>query len=117
MISHVLLSILAAAPQSAPPPNPNAQRQAFIRCLAGFVAADLKEKTAVDAFRAKLATLCKTEEEAFRQASIKADLAIGIKAAAAQENAASEIKDVVATQADRYQGYLETNTSPVAAPK
>ena len=117
MISHVLLSMLVAAPSSAPPPNPNPQRQAFTRCLTGFLVADLKEKTAADAFKAKLATLCKTEEEAFRQASVRADLAVGIKSAAAQQNASSEIKDIVETQAERYKSYIETNTSPVAAPK
>ena len=117
MFSHVLLSMLVAAPSSAPPPNPNPQRQAFTRCLAGYLVADLKEKTAADAFKAKLATLCKVEAEAFRQASVRADLAVGIKAAAAQENAAGEIKDIVDTQGERYKSYLETNTSPVASPK
>ena len=117
MLSHVLLSMLVAAPSFGPPPNPNVQRQAFTRCLTGFLIADLKEKTAADAFKAKLATLCKTEEDAFRQASVKADLAVGIKAAAAQDNAASEIKDILETQAERYKSYLETNTSPVLAPK
>lgn len=117
MISHLLLSMLAAAPSSAPPPNPNPQRQAFTRCLAGFIVADLKEKTAAGAFKTKLAGSCKTEEDAFRQASVKSDLAVGIKAAAAQDNAASEIKDILETQAERYKSYLETNTSPVLAPK
>ncbi len=112
MIPHVLLSLLVAAPSSGPPINPNAQRQAFTHCLSETVATDLHANVAVDAFKAKLATICKAEEEAFRQASIRSDLAIGIKSAAAQQNAASEIKDIVDTQADRYQGYFETKTFP-----
>jgi len=111
MISPLLLLALAA-PSSAPPPNPNVQRNAFMHCLSDLVATDLHAQVAVDAFRAKLATVCKAEEEAFRQASIKADMAIGIKAAAAQDNAASEIKDIVQTQGDRYQNYFESKTVP-----
>jgi hypothetical protein len=111
-MSPLLLLALAAPAPSAPPPNPNVQRQAFTHCLAELIAPDLHAQVAVEAFRAKLATACQTEEQAFRQASVKADLAIGIKAAAAQDNATSEIKDIVQTQGDRYQSYFETKTSP-----
>jgi hypothetical protein len=103
MISPLLLMMLAAPGSSALPPNPNAQRMAFIHCLSATVSDEIKAHAAADAFKAKMTTVCKTEEEAFRQASVKADLAMGIKSAAAQENASSEIKDIVATQSDRFQ--------------
>ena len=112
MIPQVLLSMLLAAPSSAPPPNPNVQRLAFSRCLGEVVSTDLRAGVEPAAFRAKLPTLCKEQEEAFRQASVRSDLAIGIKAAAAQQNAANEIKDIVDTQAERYAGYAETKTLP-----
>jgi hypothetical protein len=113
MISPLLLLALAApAHSSAPPPNPNVQRQAFTHCLVEMLASDLHAHTAVDAFKAKLDTICKVEAEAFRQASVRADIAVGIKAAAAQDNAVSEIKDIVETQSERYKSYFETNTTP-----
>jgi hypothetical protein len=113
MISPLLLLALAApVHSSAPPPNPNTQRQAFTHCLAESLATDLHANTAVDAFKAKLATICKSEEAAFRDASVRSDLAVGIKSAAAQQNAASEIKDITETQAERYKSYFETKTFP-----
>jgi hypothetical protein len=113
MISPLLILALAApAHSSAPPPNPNAQRQAFTHCIAETLATDLHANTAVDAFKAKLDTICKAEAEAFRQASVRSDLAVGIKPAAAQDNAASEIKDITETQGERYKSYFETKTFP-----
>jgi hypothetical protein len=112
MISPLLVLALAAPGSSAPPPNPNVQRQAFTHCIAEMLATDLHANTAVDAFKAKLDTICRSEAEAFRQASVRADLAVGIKSAAAQDNAASEIKDIMETQAERYKSYFETKTFP-----
>ena len=112
MIAPLLLLALAAPASSGPPPNPNVQRQAFTHCIAETLATDLHAHTAVDAFKAKLDTICKTEAEAFRQASVRADIAVGIKPAAAQDNAASEIKDIFETQSERYKSYFETNTVP-----
>lgn len=113
MISPLLLLALAApAHSSAPPPNPNVQRQAFTHCIAEIVATDLHANTAVDAFKAKLASICKAEEAAFRDASVRSDLAVGIKSAAAQDNAQLEIKDIVETQGERYKSYFETKTFP-----
>jgi hypothetical protein len=112
MIPHVLLSMMMAAPASAPPPNPQVQRQAFTHCIAELLATDLHANTAVDAFRAKLSGVCQAEAEAFRQASVRADIAVGIKPAAAQENAVSEIKDIIDTQGERYKSYFETKTFP-----
>lgn len=113
MIPHVLLSMMLAAPApSAPPPNPNVQRQAFTRCIGDLLATDLHAGTAVDAFRAKLGTVCQAEAEAFRQASIRADVAVGIKSPQAQDNATSEIKDIIETQGERYKSYFETKTFP-----
>lgn len=113
MISPLLLLALVAPAHSAgPPPNPNAQRQALTHCFTETLATDLHAHVAVDAFKAKLDTLCKTEAEAFRQASIHSDVAVGIKPAAAQDNAASELKDIVEMQFERYKSYFETNTTP-----
>ena len=113
MISPLLLlALVAPAHSSAPPPNPNVQRQAFTHCISQVLTTDLHANVAIDAFKAKLTMLCKAEEEAFRQASMKSDLAIGIKAAAAQDNAASEVKDILQTQGDRYQNFFESKTYP-----
>lgn len=116
MISHVLLSILAAAPGGGPPLNANAQRQAFSRCVSGTVTADTNAGVALAAFQAKLGTLCKAEEAAFRAASIRADLSIGIRQAAAEKNAADEVRDILETQTDRFRGNTEMAVAKPKAP-
>lgn len=109
----LLLLLVAAAPaRSVPPPNPNAERQALNHCLAELVKTDLQAKTAADAFVTKANAACMAEETTFRAASIAADRAVGIRPADAEQNAKSEITEIRAMAAERYKGYLETNTSP-----
>ena len=111
MISHVLLIALAGA-SSGPPPNPNVERQALTHCLSAMVKADLKEKTAADAFATKANAACMAEEAAFRAKSIAADRAVGIRPADAEQNAKSEITDIRQNALDQYKDYLESNTLP-----
>jgi hypothetical protein len=112
MISPLLLLVLAAPANSAPPPNANVQRQAFTKCLAALMRPDLESKTAADAFATKVKASCAAEEASFRNASINADRAVGIRPADAEQNAKSEIGDIRDGMVERYKGYLETNTAP-----
>jgi hypothetical protein len=112
MISHVLLIALAGASSAGPPPNPNAERQALTHCLSALVKADLKDKTAPDAFTTKANAACMAEEAAFRAKSIAADRAVGIRAADAEQNAKSEITDIRQNALEQYKDFLESNTLP-----
>ncbi|MEA3061858.1 MAG: hypothetical protein QOJ94_1639 [Sphingomonadales bacterium] len=112
MISHVLLIALAGASSPGPPPNPNVERQALTHCLSALVKADLKDKTAADAFATKASAACMAEEAAFRAKSIAADRAVGIRSADAEQNAKSEITDIRQNALDQYKDYLESNTLP-----
>ncbi|MBV9930400.1 MAG: hypothetical protein JO013_05600 [Alphaproteobacteria bacterium] len=112
MISPLLLLALAAPASSAPPPNPNLQRQAFTKCLSALLRPDLEQKTAVDAFATKASAACTAEEASFKAASIASDRAVGIRPADAEQNAKSEITDIRSAAVERYKGYLETNTAP-----
>jgi hypothetical protein len=113
MISPLLLLALAApAHSSAPPPNPNMERQAFTKCLSALMRPDLETKTAADAFATKANAACTAEEATFRAASMAADRVMGIRSAEAEQNAKSEITDIRSAALERYKGYLETNTAP-----
>jgi hypothetical protein len=113
MISHVLLAVLIAAPATAPAGgNPTQARKALATCLNDAVKADLDAKTLPPAFQAKLSTLCGNEKAAYKAASVSADIAGGIKRAAAEQNASMDVDDVVSSTADRYKDFFESNTKP-----
>jgi hypothetical protein len=113
MISHVLLMTLLAAPPAAPSTaNPTQARKALASCLNDAVKTDLDAKVAPAAFQAKLPTLCPSEKEAYKAASIAADIAGGIRRATAEQNAAMDLDDVAASTLDRYKDFSETNTKP-----
>ena len=109
MISHVLMfALLAAAPQV----NINQARQTYSGCLGSLLRNNLNERVAPDAFETTLASSCKAEETAFRQAVVSADVAIGTSRASAEQNATFEITDMVDNTKQRYKDYVETNTQP-----
>jgi hypothetical protein len=87
MISQVLLVALLASAQG----NLASARTSYSRCLGSFTRAQVKEGIEESAFTAKLATACKTEEAAFRAASIATDVAAKIARATAERNATEEI--------------------------
>lgn len=109
MISQVLLFALLGAGAG---PNPGPVRQAYTKCLRMMMASELKSKTDAAAFQTKLTNTCQAEAAAFKAASVESDVAAGIRRAAAEQNAADDLKDIISSTVDRYKEYLETNTSP-----
>jgi hypothetical protein len=87
MISQVLVAALLASAQG----NLASARTTYSKCLGSFTRAQVKEKVDPAAFQAKLASACKTEEAAFRAASIATDVAAKIARATAERNATEEI--------------------------
>ena len=59
--------------------------------LGSFTRAQVRQKVEEAAFTANLATACKTEETAFRTASVATDVAAKISRATAERNAQEEI--------------------------
>jgi hypothetical protein len=87
MISQVLLIALMASAQG----NLASARTTYSRCLGSFTRAQVKENVEEAAFTANLANACKTEEAAFRSASVATDVAAKIARATAERNAQEEI--------------------------
>jgi len=112
MITRLLLAAtLVAAPVAAAAQNSvdraNQARNAYAACLRALVTKELEERTTPDAFQTKAAEACATEKEAFRTAAIAADTASGTRRPAAEQNATTEIEDVIATAVDRFAVYSE----------
>jgi hypothetical protein len=112
MISSMLAMALAAA---APGPSPDAitrARKAYSACLSGFMKKSLKDGAEDSAFEKGLSPACATQEQAFRTAVIAADTASGMKRAAAEQNAATEVEDILANTTEMFKDYKSSNTSP-----
>ena len=109
MISTVLTMMLAAAPA---PAVLNSARREYSTCLQAFMKSSLKEKMDPAAFDAALAPACESKAQAFRGASIAADTAIGIKRAAAEENAGTELEDLRANTKEYYRTYHRIGSAP-----
>jgi hypothetical protein len=112
MISSVLALALAAA---APGPSPDAiarARKAYSACLGGFLKKGLKDGMEEAAFEAAIGPACTAQEQAFRTAVIAADTAAGVKRATAEENAGSEVDDMLLNTKEGFKSYKTTNTSP-----
>lgn len=106
MISHVLLIALFATAQG----NLASARTSYSKCLGSFTRAQAKERAEMEAFEAKLATACKSEEAAFRSASIATDVAAKIARATAERNATEEIGYI-------HENAIETFKSSIETPK
>jgi hypothetical protein len=103
MISQVLLVALLATAQG----NLAAARTSYSRCLGSFTRAQVKERVEEAAFTAKLATACKTEEAAFKAASVATDVAAKIARAAAERNAMEEIGYIHENAVETFKGSLD----------
>jgi hypothetical protein len=109
MISHVLMfALLAAAPQV----NINQARQSYSGCLGTLLRTNLKDRVEPTTFETTLASSCKAEESAFRQAVVSADVAAGTSRTSAEQGANFEITDMVENTKQTYKAYVETNTQP-----
>ncbi|HEU0133509.1 MAG TPA: hypothetical protein VFR28_01685 [Allosphingosinicella sp.] len=106
MISQVLLIALMASAQG----NLASARTSYSKCLGAFARAQVKEGADEAAFQAKLATACKTEEAAFRSASVATDVSAKIARATAEQNATEEIGYI-------HENAIETFKASLAAPK
>jgi hypothetical protein len=87
MISQVLLVALLASAQG----NLASARTTYSKCLGSFTRAQVKEKVEAAAFQANLSTACKSEEAAFRAASVATDVSAKIARATAERNAQEEV--------------------------
>ena len=103
MISQVLLAALLASAQG----NLASARTSYSKCLGGFARGQIKEGVNDEAaFQAKLATACKTEEAAFRAASVATDVAAKIARATAERNAEEEIGYIHENAVETFQASL-----------
>ncbi|HZG08806.1 MAG TPA: hypothetical protein VEZ70_07500 [Allosphingosinicella sp.] len=114
MISTVLAFALASAAQGAPADNIARARKEYSACLSGFMKKSLKEDMEETAFAGGLGPACTAQEQKFRAAVISADTAAGLKRAAAEENAGTEVDDIRANQVEMFKDYKSTNTRPGA---
>jgi hypothetical protein len=103
MISQVLLIALLAAAQG----NLASARTSYSKCLGSFTRAQVKQKVEAAAFEANLATACKTEETAFRAASVSTDVAAKIARATAERNAQEEIGYIHENAVETFKGSFE----------
>jgi hypothetical protein len=110
MISSVLALMLAAGPAGAD--KVALARREYTHCLNLFMKQSLKDKMAKDAFTTAIATACSDKLQAFRTYAISSDTAVGIKRAAAEENAATEVQDLMANTKELFTDYSDSNTIP-----
>ena len=103
MISQVLLVALLASAQG----NLASARTSYSRCLGSFTRAQVKQKVEEAAFTANLATACKAEETAFRNASVATDVAAKIARATAERNAQEEIGYIHENAVETFKSSLE----------
>jgi hypothetical protein len=88
MMSSALVTMLLVAA------NPTAQaRESYARCLKDFVREGVEKKLEAAAFESAFAAACRDKEAAFKNARVTADVAMGIKRAAAEKGLAEEITD------------------------
>jgi hypothetical protein len=104
MISQVLLVALLASAQG----NLASARTTYSKCLGSFTRAQVREKVEEAAFQTKLASACKSEEAAFRAASVATDVAAKIARATAERNAQEEIGYIHENAVETFKGTLET---------
>ena len=108
MISHVLLAALLASAQG----SLASARTSYSKCLGNMARGAIKEGVDEAAFLAKLTTACKTEEAAFRSASIQTDVAAKIARATAERNATEEIGYIHENAVETYKSSLPANNPP-----
>lgn len=108
MISQVLLIALMASAQG----NLASARTSYSKCLGTFTRSQVKEGLAIDAFQTKLAEACKTEEAAFRAASVATDVAAKIARATAEQNATDEIGYIRENSVETFKTSMETPAAP-----
>lgn len=89
-----LSSSFGTASLASVQPDPTrAPREAFTSCLHNFVNASVQARKSNEAFTRELAEQCQTEEQAWRAAMIRAELATRATQANAEEFARMEIED------------------------
>jgi hypothetical protein len=104
MISQVLLIALMASAQG----NLASARTSYSKCLGAFAREQVKAGSDEAAFTAKLATACKSEEAAFRSASVATDVAAKIAKATAEQNATEEIGYIHENAVETFKASLPT---------
>jgi len=113
MISSVLaMALAAAAPGPSAADSIARARKAYSACLSGFMKKSLKDGAEDAAFENGLSPACAAQEQAFRAAVIAADTASGMKRAAAEANAGTEVEDILSNTKEMFKDYKATNTSP-----
>ena len=101
MISSVLALIAAASAAQASDPTRTA-REAFTTCLRTYVNQSIDAHTTAEAFQAEYPRQCTAQEQAFREAVIRRDMAMRSTRAGAEESANLEIEDARANFSERF---------------
>ena len=108
MISTALaLMALYAAPNATAD-----SREAYARCLKEFVRTSAENKVEPAAFDTAITTACKDKEAMLRTALTSADVAMGLKRAAAEKSTAEQISDYLSMAKEDYRADFQTASKP-----
>jgi hypothetical protein len=106
MISLALALLVSAQNDTAD------SREAYARCLKSFARTSLEQKMEPGAFDAALGSACKDKEALLKTALTRADLAMGIKAAASSKSTAEQLTDYVSMAKEDYRFEFEAANKP-----
>ena len=101
MISSVLALVAAASAAQASDTTRTA-REAFTLCLRTFVNQSIEARKDAATFEAEYPRQCTAQEQAFREAVIRRDMAMRSTRSTAEESANLEIEDARANFSDRF---------------
>ena len=102
MFSSALAMVAAAAAAQASDTT-RASREAFTGCLRTFVNRGVEQSMTLDAFRTAYPQQCTAQQQAFRDAIIRREVAGRVGQAAAQEQADLEIDDARLNFSERFE--------------
>lgn len=102
MFSSVL-AMVAAATTAQASDTTRASREAFTACLRTYVNQSIEDTMALDAFRAAYPQQCTAQQQAFRDAIVRREVAGRVSQADAQEQANLEIDDARLNFSERFE--------------
>ena len=110
MVPILLLSgLLLTAAQSDPISQP---RKAYSSCVKQLMNSSLDKKLDAAAFESALASTCASQEQSFRAAIVKQQLAMKASKKDAEQAATDWVGDQQLNATEMYKEYLDTGTRP-----
>jgi hypothetical protein len=110
MLGTSLMFAAALTAQSAA--SLDRARDAYLKCMRGYLYESVKDKKPDTEFNMGVASACSTEQMAFHAAVVALDRADGIKPADAKENADMQVADYVESFKEKFADYTSSNTLP-----